>query len=134
MLEVSAGAILYTVIDNLKHFLIIKDNHGNYGFPKGHLEENETDLDAALREIREETGIDATIDSSFKESITYIMHNGITKKAIYYLAQFYNQKPSPQQGEVDEILLLPYNEALAILTFDNMKEILINAQRYMENE
>ena len=62
------------------------------------------------------------------------MPNGITKKAIYYLAQFYNQKPSPQQGEVDEILLLPYKEALDILTFDNMKEILINAQRYMENE
>ena len=39
-------------------FLLIRDSYQNWGFPKGHLESGERAEDAALREVREETGID----------------------------------------------------------------------------
>ena len=39
-------------------FLLIRDSYENWGFPKGHLETGERPEDAALREVREETGLD----------------------------------------------------------------------------
>lgn len=134
MLEISAGAIIYTYIQNEIHYLLILDNNGNYGFPKGHLEENETDIDAAIREIKEEVNIDIELDINFKEELNYLMPNGIKKKAIYYLGYYENQTPIKQVGEVEQILLLPYLKALDLLTFDNMKLLLIKAHRYLNNE
>ena len=52
MFEVSAGAIIYTTINEERQYLLIRDFHGNYGSPKGHLEEGETREEAALRDPR----------------------------------------------------------------------------------
>ena len=131
MLEISAGAILYTRNNDEIKYLLIKDFHGNYGFPKGHIEENETERDAALREIKEEVGIDATIDPSFRVSLEYVMPNGINKRVVYYLAKFENQIPVRQEEEVQEILLLNYEEALQTLTFDNTKATFAKANEYL---
>ena len=131
MLEISAGAIIYTYINNEINYLVIKDFHGNYGFPKGHIENNETQIEAALREIKEEVGLDVSLDDNFIQELNYVMPNGKDKRSIYYLAEYKDQTPVKQLEEVDEILLLPYNEALNILTFDNMKEVLIKAHEYL---
>ena len=134
MKEISAGAIVYTYIDDLRYYLLIKDNHGNYGFPKGHLEKDETETEAAIREIKEETNIDITLDTSFREVLNYIMPNGIEKEVIYYLGYYHNQNTIKQPGEIEEILLLPYEDTLNTLTFDNMKQVLIKAERCLKNE
>ena len=131
MLEISAGAIIYTYINNEINYLVIKDFHGNYGFPKGHIENNETQIEAALREIKEEVGLDVSLDENFIQELNYVMPNGKDKRSIYYLAEYKDQTPVKQLEEVDEILLLPYNEALNILTFDNMKEVLIKAHEHL---
>lgn len=131
MEEISAGAIVYTKIDNKIKYLISKDFHSNWGFPKGHLENNETLIEAAIREIKEEVGVDVVLDTSFKEVLEYTMPNGINKKAVYFLAYFENQTPKKQLEEVQEIKILDYEEALNLLTFDNMKQALINANRIL---
>ena len=131
MLEISAGAIVYTTIQNNVYYLIILDNNNNYGFPKGHLEKDETLIQAAIREIKEEVGIDIEIDESFKEELNYIMPNGIKKKAVYFIGKYTNQTPNRQLEEVEKILLLPYDEAYNILTFDNMKRVLKKANDYL---
>ena len=131
MLEISAGAIVYTTIQNNIYYLIILDNNNNYGFPKGHLEKDETLIQAAIREIKEEVGIDIEIDESFKEELNYIMPNGINKKAVYFIGKYTNQTPNRQLEEVEKILLLPYDEAYNILTFDNMKRVLKKANDYL---
>jgi 8-oxo-dGTP pyrophosphatase MutT (NUDIX family) len=57
--EISAGGIVFRRnTEGVLHFLLIKDSYGNWGFPKGHLEEEESPADAALRETGEETGLD----------------------------------------------------------------------------
>ena len=132
--EISAGAILYTKENDEILYLLIRDNHGNWGFPKGHLEEGEDLFQAAHREIREETGIDAMIDTDFREDLSYIMPNGIAKCSVYFLAEYSDQEPVPQEGEVEEILLLPYEETMSLLTFDNMKEVLAKADRYLKEK
>ena len=134
MFEVSAGAIIYTTINEERQYLLIRDFHGNYGSPKGHLEEGETREEAALREIREEAGLEVQLDTSFKEELNYIMPNGIPKKSIYYLASYQDQTPIKQEEEVQEIILLPYKEAMDLLTFDNMKEVLEKAERYLNEK
>ena len=134
MSEVSAGAIIYTIINEERQYLLIRDFHGNYGFPKGHLEEGETKEEAAIREIREEVGLEVELDTSFREELNYLMPNGILKKSIYYLASYRDQTPIMQEEEVQEIILLPYEEAMDLLTFDNMKEVLQKAERYLNEK
>ena len=134
MSEISAGAIVYTKENDQIRYLIIKDFHSNYGFPKGHLEKGETLEEAAIREIKEETGIDITLDTSFKEELNYVMPNGIDKTSVYFLGSYEKQSSKKQEEEVDEILLLPYEEALEIITFDNMKEALIKAHTYLNRK
>jgi dATP pyrophosphohydrolase len=56
--ETSAGGVVYRVHEGHALFLLIKDSYQNWGFPKGHLESGERAEDAAMREVREETGID----------------------------------------------------------------------------
>ncbi|MBR5341905.1 MAG: NUDIX domain-containing protein [Erysipelotrichaceae bacterium] len=134
MMEISAGAIIYTIKDNKIYYLLQKDFHGNYGFAKGHLEEGETELMAAKREIKEEVGLDVKIDKDFCEVTEYVMPNGIEKRVYYYLAYYENQEPVLQEEEVEEVVLLPYEEALNTLTFDNMKEFLTKADNYLNNQ
>ena len=129
--EYSAGAILYTIIDKQIYYLLIKDFHYNWGFPKGHLENNETTIEAAYREIKEEVNIKPTIDDSFCEELIYKLPNGINKHSIYFLAYYENQEAKKQIEEVQEIKLLKYEDALNTLTFDNMKQVLIKANKYL---
>ena len=50
----SAGGI---ILNHLNQVLLVKQPNGACTFPKGRIEKNETELDAAIREIAEETGI-----------------------------------------------------------------------------
>lgn len=134
MSEISAGAITYTIENDTILYLLIKDFHGNYGFPKGHLENKETRREAALREIKEETGIDVTLDETFEKELVYIMPNGIEKTSVYYLGYYENQTPVAQEEEVETMLLLPYEEAYEKLTFDNMKEVLAQANDHLKGK
>lgn len=131
MLEISAGAIVYTKADGKIKYLILKDFHNNWGFPKGHLENNETEEQAAIREIKEEVGLDVKLDTTFKETLEYVMPNGINKKSVYFLAYFENQTPQKQLKEVQEIQILDYEEVLDILTFDSMKQVFVKANRIL---
>ena len=131
-METSAGAVLYTIIDNKINYLISLDFHNNWGFPKGHLEAGENNLQAAIREIKEEVGIDAQIDTGFEKELVYVMPNGVEKHSIYYLGRFSNQTPSKQLAEVQDIKILPFDEAIQTLTFENMKEVLTEADEYIK--
>ena len=130
-MEISAGAIIYTIINKEINYLLIKDFHGNIGFPKGHLEKDETEIEAAIREIKEEVGIDIILDTNFRKELNYIMPNGINKKSVYYLGFYKDQKVIKQLEEVDETLLLPFSKAIDTLTFGNMKEALVEANNYI---
>src|SRR5215213_2398777 len=57
-LEVSAGGIVFRrVPGESARYLLIRDSYNNWGFPKGHLEGDESPAQAALRETAEETGL-----------------------------------------------------------------------------
>ena len=129
MLEISSGAVIFTHINNELKYVIIHDNNNNYGFPKGHQEKGESLKETALREIKEEVGIDVEIIGDFEKTIYYSLPNGNTKEANYYLAYFENQELKPQEGEVQRIELLSYKKALDLINFEDVKDILISAHK-----
>lgn len=133
MKEYSAGAITYTIINKKIHYLLIQDFHNNWGFPKGHLEENETLIETAIREVKEEVGVDVVIDSNFKDELIYKLDNGNEKHSIYFIGYYEDQTPIKQIEEVQDTKLLMFDNALDLLTFDNMKHTLIKANNYLLN-
>ena len=131
-MEKSAGAVLYEIINNEINYLLILDFNNNWGFPKGHLENGETNEQAAIRETKEEVGVDVLLDTNFKRELIYIMPNGIEKYSIYYIGKYSNQIPTKQPEEIKEIRILPYNEALQLISFENIKNVLIEANNYLK--
>ena len=118
--EKSCGCI---IIDNGK-VLLVKQNSGDWGFPKGHVENNETETETAIRETKEETNIDVEIDERHRYSIEYSPKENVWKEAVYYIAQKKSNECKLQESEIEKIEWLTLNEALPRITYDNTREIL----------
>lgn len=127
----SAGAVLYTLRGTIPYYVVVVERAGHCGLPKGHLEAGETEQEAALREIWEETGIQATILSGARYSDEYRMANGAVKHITYFIASFSAQTPSNVLSEVREVKLLPYEEARDSLTHESTKRILSQANEWI---
>ena len=67
--------------------LLQKENKGHWGMPKGHVEDGETEVETAIREVKEETNLDITLNESKRYEITYIVDNEIEKTAVYFVAK-----------------------------------------------
>lgn len=132
VMEKSCGVILYTIKENKRHYLLIKSKDGTVGFPKGHIEENESERQCALRETWEETSIVPKLNSKFQKMICYKMPNGIRKSVVYFLGRFDNQSAKHQSGfEHFEYLLLTYKAARQVLSYSSYKEVLADAESYL---
>src|SRR3989338_379391 len=92
--EISAGIVVFRKENNNNFYLLLhKEPHGIYkeswDFPKGWIEEREDDLEAALRETKEETGIkDLKIIEGFREEINFFFKKGnepVNKTVKYFL-------------------------------------------------
>ena len=135
MKEKSCGAIVYKNENNELKFLLVHQSNGHYSFPKGHVEENETETETALREIKEETNLDVEIDSNFRHQITYLVESkNIMKDAVYFVAIPKTNDLIPQEGEILNCEWYNYEEVLEKLEFDNIKEVFENAYKYIKNK
>lgn len=73
--ERAAGVVVVQVIDGLPRFLLLQRRSGSWDLCQGRLESGEDEQSAALRELREETSIDAVdLDEEFRHTISYISH------------------------------------------------------------
>ncbi|MBQ9449633.1 MAG: NUDIX domain-containing protein [Acholeplasmatales bacterium] len=133
--EKSCGAVVYTKSKQKIKFLLVKQKNGYYGFPKGHVEGEETEHETAKREIREETGLDVRFVDNFKECDEYDLptKEETKKTVVYFLANFNRQRIRIQDKEIEAFALVELNEALKLLKFDRMKEIIIKANGMIHN-
>ena len=93
--ETSSGAVVCKKENNEHFFLLVYSvKNKEWSFPKGHIEKDETELEAAKREIFEETGIkDLKFIDNFKFTDSYLTKGvlpetkgeTIIKNVIYYL-------------------------------------------------
>ena len=117
--EKSCGCI---VIDDGK-VLLIRQTRGHWGFPKGHVEKDETEEETAIRETKEETNIDAEIINNKIYMQKYITPRGNPKKVIYFVAKKVGGEIKPQEGEVTKVEWLSFDEALETLSHNNSKAL-----------
>lgn len=123
-MEYSCGGVVYTVTNGVKEFLIIRQKNGNhFGFPKGHMENNEKKEETAFREIKEETGIEVYVFINKHQSVTYSPYPGVSKEVTYFLCEAKNRQYKRQEEEIAEIMWVKHNEVLEKLTYDNDKYV-----------
>lgn len=129
--EKSCGAVIYKYIDNELFILLLKHNLGHWSFAKGHVEDGETEQETAIREIKEETNLDVTINSDFRYVITYSPYEGAIKDVIYFLATTNSDNIKAQQSEISEIKWFKYEDAISMITYEDGRKVLMKAIEFL---
>jgi 8-oxo-dGTP diphosphatase len=129
--EYSAGGV---VVNDNKEVLLIKTknlkNETVITFPKGHIEKNETSQEAAVREVKEETGVEASIVKKIKDVEYWFVHQGqkIHKKVTWYL-----MKPvkidKVKNIEVEEVFWYDINKVEEMLSYKSDKELIAEVKK-----
>ena len=132
--ERSYGAVVYKLADNKILYLIEHMVLGHISLPKGHIEKGETEEECAIREIKEETGLDVILDTSFRETISYSPVKDVIKDVTFFTALINSDKIFPQKEEVNRIEFLPYDEADKILTYQTDRDVLYKADKYLKRK
>ncbi|MFA5935109.1 MAG: transcription antitermination factor NusB [Candidatus Paceibacterota bacterium] len=85
-----AGAVVYTLKDGDIYFAFVHDVFGRWTLSKGKIEENENPKDGAIRELKEEMGVDITIEDELLNNEYVANHpeeGKIRKQVTYFLAR-----------------------------------------------
>jgi 8-oxo-dGTP pyrophosphatase MutT (NUDIX family) len=130
--ETSAGGVVFRVGDGTEpYFLLIRDSYRNWGFPKGHLEADEPPEVAALREVREETGLDGLELRGEIETIEwYFRFRGklIHKVCHFYLMETTSTETCPQRAEgITACRWMPITQAVKTISYANARTVLERA-------
>lgn len=129
-IELSAGGVIIRRrMGGALEILLIEDSYGNWGFPKGHVEAGETSEEAALRECREETGLQSLLTIAPIGTTDWYFRSGhglVHKFCDYFLLQAEaDGEARPQRGEgIRACAWLTPDDALARVTYANARAVL----------
>ena len=129
--EKSCGAVVYKKEENQIYILIEEMRLGHFSIPKGHVEENETEIETAIREIKEETNLEVILDDKFREVVTYSPYEGCLKDVVFFVAEAKTFKLINQEIEVSNLYWLMPKAAMDKLTYASDKQIVKKALRYL---
>ena len=97
--------------------------------PKGHPEAGESGADAALREIREETGVEARLVEKLGDVRYWYQRDGrrIPKLVTYFLFDYASGHVDDHDDEVEHATWMPFDEAARRLTYKGDREMVRRA-------
>jgi len=97
--------------------------------PKGHLDPGETDEAAAVREVAEETGVDAELIDKLGDVEYSYERRGRrrSKRVAFYLFEYRSGSLEDHDHEIEEARWMPLNEAVRDLTYKGEREIVRRA-------
>ena len=130
--ETSAGGVVVRCTGEGPAFLVILDSYKNWGFPKGHLDGDETPEQAARREVEEEAGLSELI--VHKELSVIDWHFRFRGRLIHKYCHFflYESKsgdPVPEHAEgITDCRWLGFDEALRTIRYENARGVLREAE------
>lgn len=131
--EKSCGAVVFRRYHgNLELLLIRHANGGHWSFPKGHIEEGETEVQTALREVKEETGIDILLDESFRESVSYWPKKDTKKEVVYFVGKAKHYDAIPQPQEIAQIKWVELSRAEHLLTYENDRRLIAKVRTLLK--
>lgn len=128
--EISSGGVIIKKYGDNIRILLIKDPFGKWTWPKGKIDKGETALDAAIREIGEETGLNNIEHISRVGQVNYYYrrHRLIYKTVHLYLFKFFGKETlSIKKDEIDDGKWFSDKEALSIVEYDGAKKLLSKA-------
>ena len=117
--ERSCGCII--IEDN--KVILVQETEGHWGFPKGHVEKGETDIETAKREIKEEINLEVEIDENKKYELNYMTPKGNEKTVILFIAHKSGGIFKVQETEVKNAKWFSFDEALEKLTYDSVRDV-----------
>ncbi len=137
--EVSAGGVVVRPREDGWDVLLIATHEGErWSLPKGHVESGETAKEAAVREVREETGVEAevvapldTIEYWFRWKSTegsLLIH----KRVHFFLMRYLSGDPRQHGWEVDDARWFDMDEAIEKVTYKDERELLQKAKQVLE--
>ena len=131
--EYSAGGVVFRPNADDTGWDIIavqRARHGDWSLPKGHIESGETRQQAAIREVKEESGVDARIVHPLGE-VDYFFRKyggGLIHKTVYhFLLEATNEQLGGPNWEVSEARWVNINEADDLLTYPKDKDVVAMA-------
>ena len=131
--EKSCGALVVRREQDQYYILMIRHKAGgNRSFPKGHVEEGETEYETALREVMEETSSRIAIVSDFRATVNYRPSPGVMKEVVYFLAFTTSADIKAREGEIAEVEWVPLEKAEEYLAHDNDKTVFRAAMERMQ--
>lgn len=142
--EFSCGAIIYKIVDKEPLFLLVYSKRNNeWGFPKGHIEKSETEIDTARREVFEETGISKLefinnfrVEDIYETTGTQKETYGKTveKHSVYFLALALDEPRIYKNDEIETGKWFNISEAFDKLKFNNKKKAIKDAYEVIIKE
>lgn len=97
----SCGILPYRVTENGREYLIVFEQHSQcWSLPKGHMEPGETEIQTALREIKEETGLTARITTKASVTVEYPISPVSKKQVVFFLGEV-SGIPRVLDGEIE---------------------------------
>ena len=132
--EKSCGAVVYRIVDGEIQYLVEHMSKGHYSIPKGHVENGETEIETARREIMEETNLEVEIDDSFRRVISYSPYQGCVKDVVFFVAKAVSDDMINQESEVSGLEWLSMEDAVKRLTHATDKKTVMDADRHIKGE
>lgn len=132
----SAGIITFIQKDHEILYLLLHYLSGHWDFAKGKLESGETMIEAAQRELMEETGLHAKLLPGFEKSLKYIFkeRGKLIEKTVTFFVGHTDKQTIQLSREHVGYLWLPYEQAHQKLTYKNAQEILAQAHQFITKE
>lgn len=133
--EHSAGGVVVRRDGGEGLVLLIKPNNRDYWqLPKGGIDRDELSEETAIREVREETGVNASILNDLEPITFFYQRKGqkYVKTVDFFLMEYVSGSVDDHDHEVDEARWFDAQEACQTLTFESEQNVLRAALEFLK--
>ena len=117
-----AGTIVFSQKNPNKILLLYQKKYDDFSFPKGHVENNESLKECALRETKEETGLDVEILSILNKTSYSNKYDGNVEVTFFIARSLNDENINPEKGCLT--YWVEIDEALQKVSYENLRSLL----------